>query len=90
MGGLCAFGASLAWWSEEDVPSFGAIGADAPPAVANRVILKQSWRQWVSHLIQLQTQSTESSSLDSNVINLAILRCGSGSRDHSGPQLKCC
>lgn len=56
MGGLCALGASLTWWSKEDVPSFGAISADAAPAVANRVMLKQIWCQWVSHFIQLQTE----------------------------------
>lgn len=90
MGGLHALGASLTRWSEEDVPSFGAISADAAPAVANRVMPKQSRHQWVSHLIRLQTQSTDSASFGSTVINWAILRCGSGSRGRSAPQLKCC
>lgn len=56
MGGLCALGASLTWWSKEDVPSFRAVGADAALAVVNTVMLKQIWCQWVSHLIQLQTE----------------------------------
>lgn len=56
-----------------------AVGADAALAVASSVMPKQNQHLWVSHLIQLQTQSTESTSLGSSVINWAILRCGSGS-----------
>lgn len=56
MGGLCALGASLTCWSKEDLASFGAISADGALAVANRVMLKQIQHQWVSHLIQLQTE----------------------------------
>lgn len=69
------------------MPSFGAIGADAALAVANRVMPEQTQCQWVSHLIWLQTQSTESASLGSAVINRAILRCGSGSRGLSAQVL---
>lgn len=50
--------------SEEAAPFSGAIGGDAAPAVANRVMPKQSQRRQVScHFGQLRTQSTAPASL---------------------------